>query len=315
MAKELGFQPKSLIKNIPSPSQPWKAPVKDWIRELYEKKIGSRKPMAAVSEAPPAESRNPEHPWPDNPEIPELVIYEPPEPEYEDPYLEPYGLPHFPDRFEAPSEEDIDSENTRMLRRQALFRWAAQAVAVAMSQLPEIQKVVAFGAVAKPLGREIPRFREFRRNRIPVLHECRDLDLAVWTSDLSALKQLKTALSLGLTPVHDTHYGGVAHHAVDVHIFDAESGKYRGRLCSFGQCPKPRNRECLVEGCGAEPFLRQFERYSFRASQFESEPKVTLFDRESGFRVHLPTIDAKPARFVPAPRDEEADFDDEDVPF
>ena len=37
MAKELRLSPKSMIKNIPSPSQQWKAPVKDWIRELYQK--------------------------------------------------------------------------------------------------------------------------------------------------------------------------------------------------------------------------------------------------------------------------------------
>jgi len=44
MAKELGFQPKSLIKNIPSASQQWKAPVKEWVRSLYEKKMGRKKP-------------------------------------------------------------------------------------------------------------------------------------------------------------------------------------------------------------------------------------------------------------------------------
>ena len=44
MAKELGFKPTSLIKNIPSPSQQWKAPVREWVRDLYERKIGSRKP-------------------------------------------------------------------------------------------------------------------------------------------------------------------------------------------------------------------------------------------------------------------------------
>ena len=38
MAKELGFSPRALIENIPSRSQPWKAPVKHWIRELHEKK-------------------------------------------------------------------------------------------------------------------------------------------------------------------------------------------------------------------------------------------------------------------------------------
>jgi len=38
MAKELGLNPRSLIKNIPSKSQPWKAPVSVWIREMYEKR-------------------------------------------------------------------------------------------------------------------------------------------------------------------------------------------------------------------------------------------------------------------------------------
>ena len=39
MAKELGMTPKSLIKNIPSSNQKWKAPVKVWIRDLYEEKF------------------------------------------------------------------------------------------------------------------------------------------------------------------------------------------------------------------------------------------------------------------------------------
>lgn len=36
MAKEMGLNPRSLIKNIPSPSQKWKAPVEEWIRDIYE---------------------------------------------------------------------------------------------------------------------------------------------------------------------------------------------------------------------------------------------------------------------------------------
>jgi hypothetical protein len=39
MARELGFQPRSLLKNIPSPQQPWKAPVAEWVRNLYEKRL------------------------------------------------------------------------------------------------------------------------------------------------------------------------------------------------------------------------------------------------------------------------------------
>jgi hypothetical protein len=41
MAKELGLEPRKLIKNIPSPSERWKQPVKFWIRELYARRRGS----------------------------------------------------------------------------------------------------------------------------------------------------------------------------------------------------------------------------------------------------------------------------------
>jgi len=44
MAKEMGLNPRSLIKNIPSKSQPWKSPVRVWIRRMYEK----RRAKAAV---------------------------------------------------------------------------------------------------------------------------------------------------------------------------------------------------------------------------------------------------------------------------
>jgi len=36
MAKKLGLNPKSLIKNITNKSQGWKKPVYLWIREMYE---------------------------------------------------------------------------------------------------------------------------------------------------------------------------------------------------------------------------------------------------------------------------------------
>jgi len=38
LAKKLGLNPRSLIKNIPSKSQPWKAPVKVWLREIEAKR-------------------------------------------------------------------------------------------------------------------------------------------------------------------------------------------------------------------------------------------------------------------------------------
>ncbi len=38
MAKEMGLNPRSLIKNIPSKTQKWKSPVHVWIREMYQKR-------------------------------------------------------------------------------------------------------------------------------------------------------------------------------------------------------------------------------------------------------------------------------------
>lgn len=43
-AKALGFTPKALMKNVPSPHQKWKQPVKYWIRELHAKKFGAPAP-------------------------------------------------------------------------------------------------------------------------------------------------------------------------------------------------------------------------------------------------------------------------------
>ncbi len=42
MAKAMGLNPKSLIKNIPSKNEQWKAPVKVWIHEMYEKRNKNR---------------------------------------------------------------------------------------------------------------------------------------------------------------------------------------------------------------------------------------------------------------------------------
>jgi hypothetical protein len=57
MARELGLGPRGLIKNIPSPKQQWKAPVEDWVRDIYEKshratsRRGSRSPDITLPEA------------------------------------------------------------------------------------------------------------------------------------------------------------------------------------------------------------------------------------------------------------------------
>jgi hypothetical protein len=55
MAKELHMSPRGLMKNIPSPKQQWKLPVKLWIRELYEERHPGKglKPEPPLRPAPP----------------------------------------------------------------------------------------------------------------------------------------------------------------------------------------------------------------------------------------------------------------------
>ena len=315
MARELGFRPKSLIKNIPSPSQQWKAPVKDWIRSLYLEKTGNRRPLPAAEGAPNAsgagvlESKNPDDPWPDRPEIPAIPLAPP---DFDD-CMSDFEEAWFLRKSQPPSEDEVAEEDARMLRRQRLFRWAAQSIAVAMSGLPEVQRVAAFGAVSRPLKKEIPRFREYRRRRIEILHECADLDVALWLTSPDQLRDLKKALNRGLSAVRETAYGGVAHHQVDVHLFDAATGGCSGRLCILGMCPKPGKRECRVRHCGASPFLRRFPLYEFNASRFEAEPRVLLFERASGFLVPMPRIEVEPERQIRW--HDETNVTDDDVPF
>jgi hypothetical protein len=58
LAKRLGLNPRSLIKNIPNKSEPWKAPVKIWLHEIDAKRQKKseqkqrRKAKAAGTDAP-----------------------------------------------------------------------------------------------------------------------------------------------------------------------------------------------------------------------------------------------------------------------
>jgi hypothetical protein len=251
MARELGMGPRGLIKNIPNPQQRWKAPVSIWIRTLYEKKFG--RPAPARREASGRIRARIETSF---------------ELEFEHGFGDsgPAMLP------------EIEEENERMLRRQRQFRLAADYVAEAFAAFEAVQKIVLFGSVALPLEEEVPRFRKFRRTGQPIFHQYGDVDLALWLTDLSILKSLQRARGRALNDLFAIHEIGVAHHQVDVFLFASETGAYLGRLCNFGECPK-RKPECLVQNCGAEKFLRQFEGFVFRPDALFSDKTIMLFDR------------------------------------
>jgi hypothetical protein len=251
MAREVGIGPRALIKNIPNPKQRWKAPVGVWVRNLYAKRIEKAVPAQCNASRLMADPR--EHP---------------PEPQFEGWFVD----------FDPPTHQEITDEDELMLRRQGEFRLAAEYVAAAFAQFEAVQKIVLFGSAALGLEKEIPRFRKFRRGGQPVFHECKDVDLAVWLTDLTILKSLQRARSRALNDLFAEHEIGVAHHQVDVFLIAPETDAYLGRLCNFGECPKGKP-DCLVQDCGAVKFLRQIEGFTFHTDALSSAKAITLFER------------------------------------
>jgi hypothetical protein len=174
--------------------------------------------------------------------------------------------------------KEIAEEDQLLLRRWEGFRTAAEYVAAEFAHIPAVGKVVLFGSVALPLYKEVPRFRKFRRAGIEIYHECKDVDLAVWISDLDCLVALQKARSSAVNRLLEEKKIGVAHHQVEVFVMDAGTGRHLGRLCTYRQCPKGKER-CLVTGCGEVPFLRQYEDFVFDAKCLEADVSVLLYSR------------------------------------
>jgi hypothetical protein len=74
---------------------------------------------------------------------------------------------------------------------------------------------------------------------------------------------------------------GVAHHQVEIFILQGEVNAYRGRLCPFSQCPKGK-QECLVPGCGRDPFLQQHAGFTFWPDTLAADRIMHLYDRQRG---------------------------------
>lgn len=183
-----------------------------------------------------------------------------------------------------------------MVRQQRQFRMAADVVTKCWLQFPEVQAIAVIGSVAKLLWKEVPRFSEFRRAGIEVWHECADLDLALWIDSQDRLGELRRARDRALRDAFENGVGiNVANHQLDVFLFEPQSDRYLGRLCSFNQCPKEK-RDCLVPGCGAIPFNKQIAEFVPRADLFATADDAMLYRRGSGVlrsALELPSIEGR----------------------
>ena len=179
-----------------------------------------------------------------------------------------------------PTRSEIEDEDRFRLRHRKAFRRAADYVSAAFARLTFVQRVVLFGSVAQPPRREMPRQRRYRRAGTRLWHESKDVDLAVWVTDVSDLRALQKARGRAVNDLLADLELGVAHHQVDVFLLEPRPDRYLGRLCHCGTCPKGKP-ECRVAGCGAARFLRQHEGFVFDPRSLEHEG-VVLFDRARG---------------------------------
>jgi hypothetical protein len=187
--------------------------------------------------------------------------------------------------LQMPSKRAIVAEERGLLERQRLFRCAADRVTAALAQCRSVEAIALIGSVARPLRREVPRFAPYRQLRVAIAHECKDVDLAVWVSRLDGLDDLRRARSRAVGEIVAERGHGPAVQEIEVFLLEPGTNRYLGRLCYFRQCPAGK-RDCLADGCGRQPFLKQHDDFSFYPDAVAEGVAVRLYDRGGGIMAH-----------------------------
>ena len=189
-------------------------------------------------------------------------------------------------------QSSIYWQNKSMEKQQRDFRAAADIVTAALMTFPEIAAIGLTGSTAKPLWKEVPRFREFKRAGVKVWHECGDVDLAVWLDARDHLREMRLAKDRALRLAFEAGTSsGVANHQIDIFLFDPGSDRYLGRLCWFNACPKGKP-ECHVPGCGDVAFNRIHEDFYPDANLLTAARENMLYERGKG--VLMSALDLPP---------------------
>ena len=193
------------------------------------------------------------------------------------------------------SERGIEQQNEGLLRRYRDFRRGADAVTTAWRAHPEAIAVSLIGSAARAPWKEVPRFGPYRRARIALWHECKDVDLALWLDHLDSLDALRRARARALRSLWDEAAIGIASHQVDVFILEPVTDRYLGRLCDFSACPKGK-AECRVPSCGDVALLRQREGVRWQSESLAEGRAVRLFERATGLQrpaIDLPLLEVE----------------------
>lgn len=179
------------------------------------------------------------------------------------------------------SPAGIAGENRHLVERQRSLREAADIAAAVLIQFPEVCAISLFGSVARPLWKEVPRFRHYRRAGILLWHECKDVDIAVSLSGLGMLREMRRRINRALSTLQRPSSYIVPSHALDIFVFEPGTDRYLGRMCQFRNCPAHK-AECMVPGCGATLFLQQHRDFMLDSDALAPDRSVRLYDRTEG---------------------------------
>ena len=199
----------------------------------------------------------------------------------------------------TPTKAVIAAVEHRLLERQRVFRFVADRVTAALAQCGDVEAIALIGSVARPLRREVPRFAPYKQLRLPIAHECKDVDLAAWIARVDGLDELRRARGRAIKEIVAERGHGPAVHEIEIFLLEPSTNRYLGRLCYFRQCPAGK-RDCLAAGCGQHPFLKQHDDFLFWPEATAEGTTVRLYDRIGGgiitHAVNLPLIilDADP---------------------
>jgi hypothetical protein len=181
----------------------------------------------------------------------------------------------------TPTKATIAKEEQGLLERQRVFRVVADRLTAALARCNHIEAIALIGSVARPLRREVPLFAPYRQLRLPIAHECKDVDLAVWVSRVDRLDELRRARGRVINEIIAERGHGPAVHEIEVFLLEPITDRYLGRLCYFRQCPAGK-RDCLAVGCGQHQFLKQHDDFSFWPEAIAEGAAVRLYDRAGG---------------------------------
>ncbi|MBI2929715.1 MAG: hypothetical protein HYY24_28995 [Verrucomicrobia bacterium] len=276
-AKALGLSPKTLMKNIPSPQQQWKQPVKQWIRELHEKRFGAKKEKPGkprhASDRPPKAAHE---------ELPADEDYT----EFdadgnagrtgdEELSEEDFGLPtidleRVPEFYYA---DDPEWHTHRLDRRQVNLRWAAAALALALKEVAAVEAISLIGSVAAPQF-EPPNGQLWEEP--PKRTRCRDLDLAVWVTrcDDEVLQALAAAVTETLRSLREEELIQLDWAQLDLYLFEARSDQLLGRL-------RPSRPEANpADPARTAPWLDVDPSFEVRPADLQWPRAVGLYERQ-----------------------------------